>query len=179
MAEGTVIVVVADPVRHCVDLTLKKWPHGSQSAGPLRFRLVGASDGAFLAVDLNGIAAGLAGGPERGVAGPRTPSSAVLSLEGFAAALGRAVPDEAQRDAFLGALRLCLEHWRPGEDSAAMARLRADAMQACAAAVPQRPRLAGSTPDADTRDAAIEAETSLEALFRTLHFCRLRADTLA
>lgn len=171
---GTVIVLSADPVRQCVDFSVERWPAATTPAGPLRFRLVGADGSGVLVVDAGDLAT--RSEPEREAAQPgrMSPSRAVLPLSDLGAALNRVLPEESHRAVLVDALGLCLDRWRPDQGSQTLAGLHAEAMRAWASVAPPRARLAGAAGDAPHG-----SETSVEALFRTLHYCRLQADALA
>jgi hypothetical protein len=129
----------------------------------------------MLTLDLNHLA-GVS--PADGAGSPR-PRIIALPLRDPGPALDRALPEPRHRETLLEALQLCLDHWRPGTEAGIAARLRDATAEAIAAATPPKPRLAGSTAGLGAGNATRPAETSIEALFRALHFCRRRLDASA
>lgn len=179
MADDTVIVIATDLVHQCVDFALDCWPRGAEPAQPLRFRLVAGEGLGFLVVDVGQSIDQLEAAQGSVPTGRRAPSPSVLPLSDLGVALERAAPEETRRAALIEAITLCLDRWRPCGHTPPFAGLRAAALAACEAAMPSRPRLAGTGVDVFGADAAHVSETSLEALFRTLHYCRLHAGARA
>jgi hypothetical protein len=153
-----------------VDIAWRE-PGGGPEAAAVAFRLVGSGQDVLLCLR----PAGLPWLPRAAIAAADGEGMVILRLAELAKGLAALLPDSADRHRLLDALRRSLEDWPPPPAASPPGRLRAALQRALAETAP-----AGAPPP-PARHAPRGApgtradETSLEALYRALHFCRQRA----
>jgi len=147
-------------------------PGGATDAQALAFRLVASGEEVLLCLR----PAAMAWLPPAAIAAADGEGMAILRLGQFARGLAALLPDGADRHRLLDALRRSLDDWPAPAAASPPGRLRAALQRAIAEAAP------AGVPSPPARRTPRHApgtradETSLEALYRALHFCRQRAD---
>lgn len=145
-------------------------PGGTTESQTLAYRLVASGDDVLLCLR----PAMLPWLAPTAIAAADGEGMAILRLGEFTRGMAALLPNATDRLRLLDALRQSLDDWPAPSAGSAPGRLRAALQRAIAEAAP-----AGAPPPRRTPRHAPGTradETSLEALYRALHFCRQRAD---